>query len=105
MRRSGTITLLLVLVGAASVGCQNKMYDENMALHRQNRELQSDNDRMKTELSSRPDAAQLASMQQQIADRDAKINELQNQLRTPAPGQAGGNNGLEGIEVTRNDRE
>lgn len=104
MRRSGTIGLVLTLVGLASVGCQNKMYDENMALHRQNRELQAENDRIKQELSSRPDAAQLAAMQQQIADRDAKINDLQNQLRTPAPGQSAGG-GIEGIEVTRNDRE
>jgi flagellar motor protein MotB len=85
-----------------AVGCQNKMHDENISLHRQNRELQAKNIELEQELTRRPDQAQVASMQQEIANRDAKIAELQAQLRQPSPGQA--DNGLGGIEVTRDDR-
>ena len=105
MLRSRTgFTLLLGLTTLLAVGCQNKMHDENVKLHRQNRELQD-------QLSTAPDPNQVAQLQSEISARDAKIQELENQLRQPAPGQApqasagnGGNgdmNGLSGIEVTR----
>lgn len=104
MRRSGMIVSIVSLFAMGAVGCQNKMHDENISLHQQNREQQAEIDRLRQDLSSRPDPAQLASMQQEIATRDAKIAELQNQLRTPQPGQAAASTGLEGIEVTRDDR-
>jgi flagellar motor protein MotB len=105
MHRSWTIGLVLPLLGLLAAGCQNKLHDENMALHRQNRELQSDRDRLSGELASRPDPSQLASMQQEIANRDAQIAQLQSQLRAPQPGQpAASNSDLAGIEVTRDDR-
>ncbi|HEX8523487.1 MAG TPA: OmpA family protein [Tepidisphaeraceae bacterium] len=72
-----------------AVGCQNKMHDENQALWRQNRELQAKLQEASAQPKAVPtDTAQLAALQQQIAERDAKINELQNQLRQPAPGAA-----------------
>ena len=87
----------LALVAIAAVGCQSKMHDENRALWQQNRELQA---RLASE-SSQPkaDPAQLTQLQSEIAERDAKINELQNQLRQPAPGEAADPN-LAGIETS-----
>ena len=106
MLRSRTGFALLGLISLLAVGCQNKMHDENVKLHRQNRELQD-------QLSSAPDPNQMAQLQSEISARDAKIQELETQLRQPAPGQqpaARGNgegggemNGLSGIEVTRDE--
>ena len=96
------------LAAVVSIGCKSKIHDENEALWQQNRELQSDKNRMQADLASRPDSAQVQAMQQQIAQRDAKIAELQNQLRQPAPPVAGQpapqDNGLAGIEVTRDEK-
>ena len=78
-----------------AIGCQNKLHEENRALWQQNREQQA-------RLSEREsDAAQLAAMQQQLAERDAKINELQSQLRQPTAGASGAD--LGGIEATYDD--
>src|SRR5439155_6198907 len=78
----------------------NKMHDENQALWQQNRELQARLSESQTQPKAAPaDNAQLASLQQQLADRDAKIQELQNQLQQPAPGQAKDPN-LAGIETS-----
>ena len=107
MLRSRTgFTLLLGLTTLLAVGCQNKMHDENVKLHRQNRELQD-------QLSTAPDPNQVAQLQSEISARDAKIQDLENQLRQPAPGQppqasrgngdGGDMNGLSGIEVTRDE--
>jgi flagellar motor protein MotB len=98
------IVSIVSILGLFSVGCQNKLQDENTALYQQNRELQSKLTDAQNRLRAAPDPAQLASMQQEIADRDAKISDLQNQLRQPAPGQAT-DSSLAGIEVTRNDAE
>jgi chemotaxis protein MotB len=77
--------LLVVLVSFLSLGCQNKIAKENRALWEQNRELQA---RLaSSESAPKQDAAQLSQLQAQIAERDAKINELQNQLRQPTAGQ------------------
>ena len=82
---------------AAAIGCQNKLHDENQALWKQNRELQA----RLGEASAQPktDPGQLASLQQQIAERDAKIVELQNQLRQPTAG-APSDPSLAGIETS-----
>ncbi len=103
MLRSWMVMSVVSLMGLTSVGCQNKLHDENMDLHRQNRELQAKLTDAENRLRQAPDPGQLQSMQQQIAERDAKISELQNQLRQPAPGQTAAND-LSGIEVTRDDR-
>jgi chemotaxis protein MotB len=105
MHRSGLIFPIVALLGLFSLGCQNKLHDENVALYQQNRELQAKLTDAENRLKSAPDPSQLQSMQQEIATRDAKIAELQNQLRQPAPGQPSEDNSLAGIEVTRNERE
>jgi len=93
---------------ALGVGCQSKIHDENQALWQQNRELQSDKNKLNSELASRPDPQQVAAMQQQLAARDAKIAELENQLRQPPPPVAGqpapSANAFADIEVTRDDK-
>jgi flagellar motor protein MotB len=86
---TGAIICTLVL---SSLGCQNKLYEENRALHQQTREQQARLSQMES------DKAQVAAMQQQLAERDAKISELQNQLRQPTAGASGAN--LEGIEAS-----
>ena len=92
MGLSGAILCTFVI---ASVGCQNKLYEENRQLHAQSQEQQAKLSQMES------DRAQVAAMQQQLAERDAKINELQNQLRQPTAGAANGN--LEGIEASYDD--
>src|SRR3954451_23307901 len=84
-----------VLGSFALLGCQNKTYQENLALHKQNRELQAQQ-------------GDMASLQSQIAERDAKIQDLQSQLRQPQaqpPGapatETATASDLAGIEVTR----
>ncbi len=82
------------------VGCAN---DEMNALNRQNQELQTNLDRLRAEnadlnsrLATAPDPSQLSALQSEIDTRDAKIKELESQLREPTPG-AGAQPGLEGI--------
>ena len=93
-----------VVLAFAAVGCQNKLHDENVQLHRQNRELQAQLTDSQNKLRTAPDPAQLQAMQQEIQTRDQKIAELQSQLQQPAPGQTQAETGLEGIEVTRDDK-
>lgn len=94
---------LLGIIVFVCAGCQNKLHDENTRLWQQNRELQAELERKGAELSQRPDANQVMAMQQgmqqELAARDAKIAELENQLRQPTPG-AGEQPGIEGIETS-----
>jgi outer membrane protein OmpA-like peptidoglycan-associated protein len=97
------IGALAVLCAISLTGCQNKLQDENVALWQQNRELQSQLTDANSRLRSAPDPAQLASMQTEIAQRDAQIADLKTQLQKPAPG-APADPSLAGIEVTRDER-
>jgi flagellar motor protein MotB len=103
-----TGTLLLAAGAIGATGCQNKLHDDNLALRRQNRELQAKLSDSDAKLRSAPDPNQLSQMQQELAARDQKIAELESQLRQPAPGQpsssAGDPNSLAGIEVVKDDR-
>ena len=101
--------LTVMTLGASSlaVGCA----DQEMAgLHKQNRELQdrvtqlsAQNSDLQSKLAAAPDASQvssqMASLQGEISNRDAKIKELEDQLRKPTPG-AGDQPGIEGIETS-----
>jgi flagellar motor protein MotB len=90
----------VALLGIISAGCQEKaLKAENVELRQENRNLQAKLADTETRLRSAPDPGQLSAMQQELANRDAQIAQLQNQLRQPAPGQTP--SGLEGIEVTR----
>jgi chemotaxis protein MotB len=91
--------LLLPALAIAGIGCQNKVHDENLALHQQNRELQAELTEKEDRLKAAPDPAQLAAMQKEIADRDSRIRELEANLKKPAPG-AAADPALAGIETT-----
>lgn len=103
--RMGCAGALLLALG--TLGCQNKVHDENVQLHRQNRELQEKLNEADSKLRTAPDPAQYSMLQQELAAKDQKISDLEQQLRQPAPGQASNASdmsGLAGIEVTRDDQ-
>ena len=85
------VASLVAVVVAAGVatGCQSKLADENKALWQQNRELQS----KYAEAQSAPksDPAEVQQLQQQLAERDQKLAELQAQ-KAAATQPAGGAN-------------
>ena len=94
--RSAWMGVLAALGLLIVAGCQSPMAKENRALWEQNRELQA---RLASaEAAPKTDPAQVSQLQQQLAERDAKIAELQNQLRQPGEGQA--NTDLAGIETS-----
>ena len=101
MKRLFGIAALLTL--GAAVGCQNKVHDENLALHQQNRQLQARLTEEEGKLRAAPDPAQMAALQQQISERDAKIQQLEADLKKPAPG-APADPALAGIETTYDPR-
>jgi flagellar motor protein MotB len=82
----------------AGIGCQNALHDDNLKLHSQNRELQDRVRSLESELGTRPDATQVAGLQTEIANRDAKIAQLEQQLQTQPAGEAP-TPGIEGIET------
>jgi chemotaxis protein MotB len=92
--------IVLTFLGALAGGCQSKIQEENAHLWQQNRELQARLNEANERLKSSPDSSQLASMQQEIAKRDAEIADLQASLRQPATGaSAASTPGLEGINA------
>jgi flagellar motor protein MotB len=90
---------LLSLIAVAGVGCQNKLYDDNVALRQQNLELQQKLTDAQSKLQAAPDPSQVTSMQSEIAARDAQIKQLQDQLRQPPPN-APAEPGIAGIETS-----
>jgi chemotaxis protein MotB len=95
--RNGLIVAAMGIVAVGSTGCQNKLYEENKALRAQYLETQA----KYNELASAPksDPNQVAALQGEIAQRDAKISELEEQLKAPTAGQAADPN-LAGIETS-----
>ena len=94
--RMGWLALIVIGAAAAGTGCQSKLYNENLALHEQNRELQA---RLAAESNApKADPAQISQLQSQLAERDAKLNELQNQLKQPAADQTPAD--VQGVEAT-----
>jgi len=89
---------MLGLLSLVTVGCQNKMAEENRRLWQQNRDLQNELNGSRAQLRQAPDPNQLAGLQDEIAMRDKQIAELQDQLRQPAAGAS--EPGLEGITTT-----
>ena len=104
MIRMGAVATM-ALCTLAAAGCKSSMHDQNLALHNQNRELQDRNRQLEAERDARLDPSAVAAKDAELAARDAKIAELQNQLRTPAPAQGGTaatDPGIAGIETSFN---
>ncbi len=105
--RSTTIQTVvgLALTGLLAGGCQSAMYDENVALHNQARELQDDKNSLQGELANRPSEAELASLEMENRAKAQRIADLEQQLadRLAAP-DAGGFviPGIDGVGVTLN---
>ncbi len=91
---------LLAVMAASAVGCQNKVYDENLALHDENRALRARNTDIDSRLRQAPDGQTVQRMQSDLSARDAKIRELEEQLKTPAPGAGAADPAIGGIETT-----
>ncbi|HZZ41728.1 MAG TPA: OmpA family protein [Tepidisphaeraceae bacterium] len=92
------MTAVLLGMTFLSVGCQNSMKKENDALWQQNRELQARLADSESKLRTAPDPAELQSMRDEIAKRDAEIADLKTNLQKQTPGQPN-NPGLEGIDA------
>lgn len=93
----------LTLAALVAGGCQNAMYDENMALHSQARQLQERNKALKGELEVRPDAAQVAALETELAAKAQRIADLESQLneRLNAPdGEGVLIPGVSGVDVS-----
>ncbi len=100
---SGSVTLGVAGFGLLTGGCQNAMYEENMGLHSQARQLQDNNQALIGELASRPDASQLAALEGELAAKQQQITDLERQLseRLNAPGSDGLLiPGVDGVEVS-----
>jgi flagellar motor protein MotB len=98
--RTGLSSLALLVVSSFSaVGCQNAVHDQNLALHRQNNELQGRVRQLESENQQLSQTGQqTASLQTELQARDARIAELEGQLRQPTAGVSAP--GIEGIETT-----
>jgi flagellar motor protein MotB len=104
--RAGRSIMMVAGLLCISMGCQNKLADENDALHKQNRELQErlneDDAKLRAANAASVNAADPAALtaaQSEIAALNQKIAELQANLQAP---QAGGpaQPGLSGIQAT-----
>lgn len=99
--------IMLAVVAASVVGCDSAMHDENVGLHKQNRELQSQLDSINAQLRDRSDPAQMRALQAELLDRDKKIADLQNRppqlaaaAEPPAPPVVAPPTSLGGLETT-----
>ncbi len=101
-----TLGLLAAVGCLGAAGCQNAMYDENMQLHSQARQLQQQKDLLEGELETRPEPAELAALESELAVKNQQIASLEQQLneRLNAPGSDGLMiPGVEGVEVSFDD--
>ena len=94
--------LLVISLAMLSAGCSGGMKNENASLKRENQELQARLADSERALRSAPDPSQLQRMQNEIAQREARIRELETQLRTSEPGS---DPGISGIETTYDRRK
>jgi flagellar motor protein MotB len=97
--RKGMLVAAMALAAVGAGGCQNKLAEENKALWAQNRELQAKYGEAANQ--PKPDPSQVNALHGEIAARDAKISELEAQLRQPTTGpSAPTGTQLAGIEAT-----
>jgi chemotaxis protein MotB len=97
--RMGAWIVLAGLLGVVGCGSGPSLKDQNAQLTQENQRLHTQLDDREARLKSAADPAQLQAMQNELAAREARIKELESQLRKPEPGTAG-EPGLEGIQAT-----
>lgn len=96
MRSVGISTLSVVFIAFLGMGCHSNLRSENEALQAENQRLQARlNDADKARAA---DPSQLQAMQNELAAREARIRELESQLRKPEPGNA--EPGIAGIQTS-----
>ena len=97
--RMGSVVLILAFV---SIGCGSSLKNENAALRRENDQLKAQLADRESALSRAPDPSQLQAMQNEIAQREARIRELEGQLRRPTGSSGGGaeDPSIAGIETS-----
>lgn len=89
----------VLMLAFLSVGCSGGLKQQVGDLQKENQELRAERDNLKSALASAPDPSQLRAMQNEIAQREARINELESQLRKPEPG-GRSDPGIAGIETS-----
>ncbi len=98
----------IAAVGLVTAGCQNAMYDENLQLHSQARQLQANNKSLQGELNTRPTEAQLVSLKTENDAKARRIAELEQQLadRLAAPDATGFSiPGIDNVDITYDDEK
>jgi outer membrane protein OmpA-like peptidoglycan-associated protein len=96
MKLSWMSSASLALIVLTTVGCQsNSLKTENAALKR-------DNENLRAQLRGSASPQQLQQWQDAVAQREARIRELETQLRRPEPGQpaAAADPGIAGIATS-----
>ncbi|MDP9175003.1 MAG: OmpA family protein [Planctomycetota bacterium] len=87
---------LAALFVLGALGCQNKMDEQNQGLYEQNKELQVQLDQARSrQTASTADPAAVATLKQQLADRDAMIAQLRSDSARPAASPQPGMNGVD----------
>ncbi len=102
----GTWMCVLPLLALGTVGCQNKLADENRELRDQNIELQEALRKRESDLAARPDPSEVTALRGALDERDAQIRDLQSRLNAPPPAEAPRDEtaSFGGISVTRDDK-
>jgi flagellar motor protein MotB len=98
------IGALAGILSLAAVGCQNKVHDENESLHDQNNRLQAELKDTRSQLADTQGRLQQAPDPATVNQMQARINELEAQLKAAPPASAGGaaaaDPNMAGIEAT-----
>jgi outer membrane protein OmpA-like peptidoglycan-associated protein len=98
MRNSWFRGLTLLALTFGTIGCQNSMKKENDALWQQNRELQARLADSESKLRNSTDPAEVMSLRDELAKRDAELAELKANLQKQ-PTEGPRTPGLEGIDA------
>jgi chemotaxis protein MotB len=97
--RMGLVVVCLISLFAVGCSSDKKGPDEAAQLRQQNQQLQARLTDAEARARTAPDPQQLSALQNEIAQREARIKELEAQLQKPAAG-AAADPELSGIKAT-----
>jgi chemotaxis protein MotB len=83
MKFSWMGTIVLGFLSFATIGCQSTLKQENQALRSDNQRLQNSLRDSEAARRNSPDPAQVQTLQNELTAREARIKELESQLRRP----------------------